>query len=166
MWPSSTVESRDLARFRRRLSRGAWLFPKRCRRFSRLGCRFKRRRRVQLGLFRSAMVAMAQRLDARSLIFRPLLCVSTFLALVREICRNRFSCHSQSVAELAPSKLSNFGHSGTIHGTQRRGGWRGRFVSLYGARGRSGGTRRPTAGPPGLGTPTAFLLNCTASSAQ
>jgi hypothetical protein len=39
------------------------------------------------------------------------LIVSTFLALVLKICRNRFSCHSQSVAELAPSKLSNFGHS-------------------------------------------------------
>jgi hypothetical protein len=33
------------------------------------------------------------------------------LALVLKICRNRFSCHSQSVAELVRSKLSNFGHS-------------------------------------------------------
>jgi hypothetical protein len=57
------------------------------------------------------MVTMAQRLDARSLFFRPQLSVSIFLALVLKICRNRFSCHSQSVAELAPSKLFNFGHS-------------------------------------------------------
>jgi hypothetical protein len=67
------------------------------------------------------MAAMAQRLDARSLFFRPQLSVSTFLALVLKICRNRFSCHSQSVAELAPSKLSTFGHSVTIHGPPRRG---------------------------------------------
>jgi hypothetical protein len=57
------------------------------------------------------MVAMAQRLDARSLFFRPQLSVSTFLVLALKICRNRFGCHSQSVAEPAPSKLSNFGHS-------------------------------------------------------
>jgi hypothetical protein len=77
------------------------------------------------------MVAMAQ-LDARSLFFRPQLSVSTFLALVLKICRNRFSCHSQSVAELVPSKLSNLGHSETIHGspTEEVAGWRG-FVSLY-----------------------------------
>lgn len=138
--------SRHLAGFRRRLSRGAWLFPSCCRSFSCFGCGFNCRWQFQLGLFRSAMVAMAQRLDARSLFFRPLLSVSTFLAFVREVCRNRFSCHSQSVAELAPSKPSNFGHSGTIHGPQPRGGGLGRFVSLYGARSRSEGTRRPTAG--------------------
>jgi hypothetical protein len=40
----------------------------------------------------------------------PLLSVFIFLALVLKVCRNRFSCHGQSVAELAPSKLSNFGH--------------------------------------------------------
>jgi hypothetical protein len=62
-------------------------------------------------LFRSAMVAMTQWVDARSLFFPPQLSVSTFLAFVLKICRNRFSCHSQNVAELVPSKLSNFGHS-------------------------------------------------------
>ena len=62
------------------------------------------------------MVAMAQRLDTSGLFFRTQLSVSTFLALVLKIFRNRFRCHSQSVAELAPSKLSNFGHSVTIHG--------------------------------------------------
>jgi hypothetical protein len=56
------------------------------------------------------MVAMVQRLDARSFFFHPQLSVSIFLALVLKVCRNRFSCHGQSVAELAPSKLSNFGH--------------------------------------------------------
>jgi hypothetical protein len=54
------------------------------------------------------------------------LSVSIFLALVLEVCRNRFSCHGQSMAELAPSKLSNFGHSLTIHDPPRRGAsWMG-----------------------------------------
>jgi hypothetical protein len=48
--------------------------------------------------------------------------VSTFLALVRKVFRNRFCCHGQSLAELAPSKLSNFGHSLTIHGPRWRVG--------------------------------------------
>src|ERR1035438_5086293 len=92
---TAAQRSCHLAGFLRRLSR----------------CGFNCRGHCQLGLFRSAMVAMAQRLDARSLFFRPQLSVATFLALVLKICRNRFSCHSQSVAELVPSKLSNFGHS-------------------------------------------------------
>ena len=90
-----------------------------------------RRRQFQLGLFCSAMVAMAQRLDARSLFFRPQLSISTFLALVLKICRNRFSCHSQNMPELTPSKLSTFGHSVTIRGSPRRGGGLEGFVSLY-----------------------------------
>ena len=53
------------------------------------------------------MVATVQRLDARSFFFYPQLSVSVFLALVLKVCRNRFSCHGQSVAELAPSRLSN-----------------------------------------------------------
>jgi hypothetical protein len=68
------------------------------------------------------MVAMVQRLDARSFFFQPQLSVSTFLALVRKVFRNRSCCHGQSVAELAPSKLSNFGHSLTIHGPRWRVG--------------------------------------------
>jgi hypothetical protein len=54
------------------------------------------------------------------------------LALVLKICRNRFSCHSQSVAALVPSKLSNFGHSvDDSWATTKR--WRvgEGFVSLY-----------------------------------
>jgi hypothetical protein len=43
------------------------------------------------------------------------------LALVLKVCRNRFSCHGQSVTELAGAKLSNFSHSVTIHGLPRRG---------------------------------------------
>ena len=111
------------------------------------------------------MVAMAQRLDARSLIFRPLLGVSTFLALVLKICRNRFSCHSQSVAELAPSKLSNFGHSGTIHGPQRRDGG----LEDLSASTEPGAERRDQEAD-SRGLPVSdsyrFSLNCTASSAQ
>ena len=57
------------------------------------------------------MVAMVQRLDARSFLFHPQLIVSSFSALVLEVYRNRFSCHGPSVAELSPSKLSYFGHS-------------------------------------------------------
>ena len=48
------------------------------------------------------MVTMVQRLDARSFFFHPQLSVSTFLALVRKVFRNRFCCHGQSVAELGP----------------------------------------------------------------
>jgi hypothetical protein len=75
------------------LSRGAWLFPSCCRSFSRFGCGFNRRWQFQLGLFRRAMVAMVQRLDARSLFFHPQLSVSKFSALVFKVCRNRFGCH-------------------------------------------------------------------------
>jgi len=61
------------------------------------------------------MVAMMQRLDARGFCFHTQLSVSIFLALVLKVCRNRFRCHDRSVAELSPSKLSNFGHSVIIH---------------------------------------------------
>src|ERR1700687_4576322 len=44
-----------------------------------------------------------------------------FLALVLKVCRNRFSCHGRSVAELSPPKLSNFGHSLTIYLPPRGG---------------------------------------------
>jgi len=54
------------------------------------------------------MVAMVQRLDARSFFRHPQLSVSTFLALVLKVCWNRFRCHNRSVAELSPPKLSNF----------------------------------------------------------
>jgi hypothetical protein len=114
-------ESRHLADFRRRLLCDAWLFPRCCRGFSHFGCGFKRRWQFQLRLFRKPVMAMVQRLDARSFFFRPQLSVSIFLALVLKVCRNRFSCHGQSMAELASSKLSNFGHSVTIHGPLRRG---------------------------------------------
>jgi hypothetical protein len=56
------------------------------------------------------MVAMVQRLNASGLFFCTQLSVSTFLALVLKVCRNRFRCHGHSVAELSPSNLSNFGH--------------------------------------------------------
>jgi hypothetical protein len=110
MYASSTLESRHLARFRRPLSRSAWLFPRCCQSFSRFGCRFNRRWQFQLGLFRSAMMAMTQRLDPCGLLFCTQLSVSSFLALVLKVFRNRFRCHGQSVAELSKSKLSTFGH--------------------------------------------------------
>jgi hypothetical protein len=53
------------------------------------------------------MPAMVQQLDASSFFIHTHLSVSTFSALVLEVCRNRFRCHVQSVAELALSKLSN-----------------------------------------------------------
>ena len=68
---------------------------------------FDHRWQFLLGLFGSAMMTMVQRLDACSFFLDPLLSVFIFLALVLKVCRNRFSCHGQSVAELAPSKLSN-----------------------------------------------------------
>ena len=82
---------------------------------------FDHRWQFLLGLFGSAMMTMVQRLDAGSFFLDPLLSVFIFLALVLKVCRNRFSCHGQSVAELAPPKLSNFGHSATFHGSPRRG---------------------------------------------
>jgi hypothetical protein len=123
----SLIESRHLARFRRHLSHGAWLFPRCYLSFSRFGCRFSRRWQFRLGLFRSAMVAMVQRLDARGFFFQTQLSVFTFLVLVFKVFWNRFRCHGQSVAELSPSKLSNFGHSATIHRPPRRGGALGRL---------------------------------------
>jgi hypothetical protein len=99
------LDSRRLADFRRRLSRGAWFLPSR-RPFS-LGHGFDHRWQFPIGLFCSAMMAMVQRLDARGFRFHPHLSVAIFLALVFKVCRNRFRCHRQSVAELEPSKLSN-----------------------------------------------------------
>jgi hypothetical protein len=66
------------------------------------------------------MMTMVPRLDAGSFFLDPLLSVFIFLALILKVCRNRFSCHRQSVAELAPSKLSNFGHSATNHGSPKK----------------------------------------------
>ena len=57
------------------------------------------------------MVAMVQRLDASGFFFRTLLSVSSLLALVLKVFRNRFRCHGQSVAELHSFNLSNFVHS-------------------------------------------------------
>ena len=52
------------------------------------------------------MVAMVQRLDARSFFFGPQLSVCTVSALVLEVFGNRFSCHGGSVADLSrPSCL-------------------------------------------------------------
>jgi hypothetical protein len=111
MWPCSTLESRHLAGFRCRFSTGAWLFPRSYRCLSRFLRGLNHRSQFPFGLFGRAMVAMVQRLDAHSFFFHTQLSVSTFLALVLKVFRNRFRCHSQSVAELSPSKLSNFGHS-------------------------------------------------------
>jgi len=125
-WQCFGTESRDLAGFRRRLSRGAWLFPSWCGSLSRSRCGFNCGWQFQLRLFRRAMVAMVQRLDARSFFGHPQLIVSTFSALVLKVCRNRFGCHGPSVAELSPSKLSSSSHLLRIHGPPRGGGrfWR------------------------------------------
>ena len=83
--------SRRLAGFRRRLSRGAWLFPSLCCGLSRFGRGFNQRWRFQPGLFRSAMMAMVQRLDARGFFFHPQLSVAIFLALVFQSMPESFS---------------------------------------------------------------------------
>jgi hypothetical protein len=93
-------DSRRFAGLRRRLSRGAWLFVSCCRGSSRFGYSFNHGWQFQLGLFRSAMVAMVQRLDAGSVFFLPQLSVSIFWALFFKVGRNRSSCHGQSVTEL------------------------------------------------------------------
>ena len=70
------------------------------------------------------MVAMVQRLDARSFFSYSQLIVATFLALVLKVFRNRLRCHGQSVADLAPSKLFNFGHSLKFIGRPKQvAGW-------------------------------------------
>jgi hypothetical protein len=74
-------------------------------------------------------MAMVQRLDASRFVFHAQLSVSTFLALVLKVCRNCFRCHGQSVADLSPSKLCNFGHSLTIPRPPRGGGVLEDFVS-------------------------------------
>ena len=79
---SVALGSRRLAGFRRRLSRGSWLFPGLCRGLSRFGRGFNHRWQFPLGLFCSAMMAMVQRLDARGFFFHPQLSVAIFLALV------------------------------------------------------------------------------------
>jgi hypothetical protein len=68
---------------------------------------------------------MTQRLDASGLFFYTQLSVSSFLALVLKVFRNRFRCHGQSVAELSQSKLSTFGHLVTMHRPPRRFGMLG-----------------------------------------
>jgi len=76
-------DSRRLAGLRRRLSRAArGFFPGLCCGLSRFGRGFSQEWQFQLGLFRSAMVAMVQRLDARSFCFHPQLSVAVFSALV------------------------------------------------------------------------------------
>jgi hypothetical protein len=78
------------------------------------------------------MVAMIQRLDASGLFFCTQLSVSIFLALVFKVFRNGFRCHSRSVAELGPSKLSKFWplRDDSWADRKRVAGWKG-FVSLY-----------------------------------
>jgi hypothetical protein len=73
------------------------------------------------------MVAMVQRLNARSFCHNPQLIVLMFLAFFLKVHWNRLRCHGCSVTELAPPKLSNFGHSvpdswpaQTSHGCFRR----------------------------------------------
>jgi hypothetical protein len=106
----TTLKLRHFARFRRLLLRDAWLFRYYRRSFSRFGYSFNNRWQCQPGLFRSAMVIMVQRLDARSFLFHTQVSLSIFLALVLKVFRNRFRCHSQSLAEPSRSKLSNFDH--------------------------------------------------------
>ena len=103
---SVALNSRGFAGFRRCFSRGGWL-PSLCCCLSRFGRWFDDRRQFQLGLFCSAMMPMVQRLDACGFFFHPQLSVAILLALILTVFRNRFRCHGQSVAEPAPSKLSN-----------------------------------------------------------
>ena len=105
MAASVAAPSCRLAGFCRRLSRRAWLLPSCHYGFSCFGRASNRDWQFQLGLFCSAMVAMVQWLDARSLFFHTLLIISIFLALALKIYRNRFRCHGHSLAELSPSKL-------------------------------------------------------------
>jgi hypothetical protein len=75
------LNSRGLAGFRRRLSRGVWLLPSLCRGLSRFGRWFDDRWQFPLGRFCRAMMAMVQRLDACGFFFHPQLSVAISLAL-------------------------------------------------------------------------------------
>jgi hypothetical protein len=81
MRASVALGSHRLARFCRR-SRGSWFSPGLCRGLSRFGRDSNQRRQFQRGMFRSAMVAMIQQLDALGFCFYPQLSVAVFLALV------------------------------------------------------------------------------------
>ena len=70
----------------------------------------------QLWLFRSAMVAAVERLDARSFFFYAQLIVFMFFGLVRKYAGIVFVVVARSVAEPPPPKLYNFGHSLTFRG--------------------------------------------------
>jgi hypothetical protein len=94
------LDSRRLANSSRSLSRRAWFFPGCCRRCSRFWSTFKHRWQLRLRLFLSSMMAVLQRLNAGSFFLYSLLSIFIFLALVLKVCRDRFSCHGQSVAEL------------------------------------------------------------------
>ena len=48
-------------------------------------------------------MAVLQRLNAGNFFLNSPLSVFIFLALVLKVCRDRFSCHGQSVAELLSS---------------------------------------------------------------
>lgn len=102
---TGTSESRPLADFRCpdfrcHLFRGAWLLARYRGGCSLLfACGFDWRYQFQPGLFRRAMVAMLQRLDASSFRLRSELSVRSFLALFVKIFRNCLSCHGCSVAE-------------------------------------------------------------------
>jgi hypothetical protein len=88
--------SRHLPGFRSHLSGGAWRFPSFCARFSRFGYGsffrfgygFNWSRQFRLGRFLSAVVAMVQRLDARSFFFRPQLSVCIFSVLILDVFRH------------------------------------------------------------------------------
>jgi hypothetical protein len=55
------------------------------------------------------MVAMVQRLDARSFFFRSQLSVCSFLALFFKVFRNRLNCHGLQCGRTVSARLCNFG---------------------------------------------------------
>jgi hypothetical protein len=60
------------------------------------------------------MVAMLQRLDARSFFFRSRLSGGIFLPLFLKVFRDRLSCHGLQCGRTVSPNLSCFGHSVTI----------------------------------------------------
>ena len=101
-----------LASFRRLLWRGLRFFPRSCCDRSRFGRRFNQRRQFQL--FRIAVMATVQGLNARGFIFPAQLSVAIFLALILKVFRNRFRRHSQECDRTDVCALSNLALRPTV----------------------------------------------------
>jgi hypothetical protein len=119
----SRSESRPLAGFRCRLSHSAWFlasYRDGFFLFLLFGCAFNGRCQFPLGLCCRAMVAMLQRLDARSFFFRSRLSRGIFLPLFLKVFRDRLSCHGCQCGRTTPVQSVPFWPLGDNNDRHRR----------------------------------------------